>query len=283
MKISKIQRTAKGLIKITKPVNILFAMMMQFFVYLCIVPEDLHDFVRSGMMSVSMALVMAAGYLINAYYDIKIDMVNRPHRVVVGKYLSRRKVMLFHVLFSVAGIVLGFLADFWIGMLDVGLVFLLWLYSNQLKRIALVGNMLLAFLSTCILWSVGVFIHSLPPQVLVYSVFAFFLETNRHLLKDIVDYKGDETYGVKTLPVIVGTYATKQVIYLLAGLGIVISLIWAVILQNIMLLVAFMVLSVMVLVLMVRLYFADRRTHFRFLANACKVILVLGIATIWIS
>lgn len=37
--------------------------------------------------------IAAAGYIINDYFDINIDQVNKPKSVVVGAYISRRWVI----------------------------------------------------------------------------------------------------------------------------------------------------------------------------------------------
>jgi 4-hydroxybenzoate polyprenyltransferase len=273
----------KGLIKITKPLNIFYAMVTQLFVYIWAVPDQNHNFIEFIPVSISMAAVMAAGYLINAYYDVKIDMVNRPKKVVIGRYLSRRRVMVFHAFFSALGVGLGFFANYRIGLLNLCLLFLLWLYSNALKRTALLGNMTLAFLSTSILWSVCVHSQVFNYAVVIYSVFAFFIETIRHLLKDIIDFKGDEVHGVATYPVKYGILGTKRVIYGLSALGYLLSLGFVFYAQNSALSYGFSALGILLVIFLYKLYFADRKKHFSFLINLCKATIFLGVLSIFIS
>ncbi len=273
----------KGIFRITKPINIFYAAITQTFVYIKVVPEEQQNFISFAFVTLSMALVMAAGYLINAYYDVKIDMVNRPKKVIIGKYLSRRRVMIFHAIFSVLAVVLGFWVSSRIGILNIILLFLLWLYSNSLKRTPIWGNMLLAFLSTSILWSVCIYSSIFHIPVVVYSVFAFFIETIRHLLKDILDFKGDQLHGVNTLPIKIGILGTKRFIYLLSFLGYGISILYLIFVGNMALVYIFSLLGIMLIIFWYRLWWADRKKHFKVLINICKASIFLGVISLFIA
>jgi hypothetical protein len=99
------------------------------------------------LLSVSTVMIAAAGYIINDYYDIKIDFINKTDRVVIGKSITRRYAILFHTILSGLGILIGAYVSLWIGAVNVISVFLLWLYSNLLKRLPFVGNLSVAFLT----------------------------------------------------------------------------------------------------------------------------------------
>ena len=92
-------------------------------------------------------MIAAAGNVINDYYDIKIDYVNRPNQVVVGRYLKRRAILFIHAGFNTLGILGGFLISWQIGLVNILAAGLLWLYSNQLKRLPLWGNLTVAILT----------------------------------------------------------------------------------------------------------------------------------------
>ncbi|HRG11438.1 MAG TPA: UbiA family prenyltransferase, partial [Cyclobacteriaceae bacterium] len=92
------------------------------------------------VLAVSTAIIAAAGYIINDYYDIKIDLINKPDRVVIGKGITRRYALFFHTFLSVTGIALGFLLGLRMAAIHVISAFLLWWYSNNLKRQPFIGN-----------------------------------------------------------------------------------------------------------------------------------------------
>jgi 4-hydroxybenzoate polyprenyltransferase len=167
------------------------------------------------LLSLSTVMIAAAGYIINDYYDIKIDFINKPDRVVIGKSITRRYAILFHTVLSGLGILIGAYVSLWIGAVNIISVFLLWLYSNLLKRLPFVGNLSVAFLTGLSLVLVDLYYHSGNYMIYIYASFAFFMTLIREIIKDMEDLKGDNSFGCKTLPIIWGTRKTKQMIYFL--------------------------------------------------------------------
>src|SRR6185436_376966 len=132
--------TLKALIKVTRFWNLLIIALAQLFTAYCLVGYFSVLSWKLYALSVSTTLIAAAGYIINDYYDIKIDLINKPDRVVVGKSMRRRYALFFHWLLSLMGVSLGFLLDWKIGLINTFSGFLLWWYSNFLKRKPFVGN-----------------------------------------------------------------------------------------------------------------------------------------------
>lgn len=186
-----------------------------------------HSFVLMLMASI---LIAAAGYIINDYFDINIDQVNKPKKVVVSLIISRRWVIFWHSAFSLTGIYLTSIAlpfhEFWhIHLANLLSILLLWFYSTHFKKQLLVGNILIAFLTA---WSIGVvYFSKFPIQELfypslavgitlrlfklmvLYTSFAFVLTLIREALKDVEDMEGDAKFGCKTMPIVWGIKPTK--------------------------------------------------------------------------
>src|SRR5690606_10378011 len=102
---------------------------------------------RLYLLVFATVLITAAGYMINDYYDVKIDYVNRPHEVIVGKGIKRRVAIFMHSVLNFTPIGLGFLASPKIAAVNFFAACLLWVYSNQLKREPFIGNLTVAFLT----------------------------------------------------------------------------------------------------------------------------------------
>lgn len=177
---------------------------------------------RLFLLSLSTILIAAGGYSINDYYDVKIDLINKPERVVVGKALSRRTVLVLHTLLTLTGIGIGFLLSWYIGLLHFGSSFLLWLYSNALKRLPFIGNLAVAILTGLSIYVVNILLPPLLATVSIYALFAFFITLIREIIKDMEDLKGDNTFGCRTLPIVWGLRPTKVFIY---GLIVVFALV----------------------------------------------------------
>ncbi len=186
--------------------------------------------------------IAAAGYIINDYFDINIDQVNKPKRVVVGSFISRRWVIFWHLLFSVMGIYISTIAfpfkQYWhIHLSNLLTILLLWFYSTNFKKDFLIGNVVISLLTA---WSIAVVYFSkftiqeithpvisdtanfrFAKLMVVYSVFAFILTLVREALKDMEDMEGDKKFGCKTLPIVWGLKPTK--VYISVWLIVVIA------------------------------------------------------------
>lgn len=224
-------------------------------------------------------IITSAGYLINDYYDVKIDYVNKPDRVKVGRILKRRWVIAGHTALNLLGIAIGFYISPVIGMINFFAAFFLWLYSNLLKRLPFVGNFVIAMLTGTTLFLVGEYFGEREYLVITYAVFAGFITLIREIIKDMEDMKGDERFGCKTLPIIWGIANTKKFIYLLIILfGITVVLMISSI--SVVLPVA---LTVTLIFLIFALAKADTIREYHRLSTYCKVIMLLGvISMIWI-
>lgn len=205
----------QALIRLTRLRNLLIIAVAQYFTAWYLISHDTWYDTRLLILSLSTMIIAAGGYSINDYYDVKIDLINKPERVVVGKNLSRRQALLIHSVLSLTGTAMGFLLSWPIGLVNFTAGFLLWLYSNALKRMPFVGNLAVALLTGLSVLVVNLLFLPIQTLVLVYVLFAFFMTLIREIIKDMEDLKGDDTFGCRTLPIIWGLRPTKVFIYLL--------------------------------------------------------------------
>lgn len=231
------------------------------------------------LMVSATVIITSAGYLINDYYDIKIDYVNKPQRVQVGRLLKRRWVIAGHTALNLLGIAIGFYISPVIGIINFFAAFFLWLYSNLLKRLPFVGNLVIALLTGTTLFLVGEYFGEKEYLIFTYAVFAAFITLIREIIKDMEDLKGDERFGCKTLPIIWGIANTKKFIYLI----ILIFGITVILMIGSISLVLPITLTITLIFLIFALAKADTVREFHRLSTFCKVIMLLGvISMIWI-
>lgn len=222
-------------------------------------------------------MIAAAGYIINDYYDIKIDLVNKPERVVIGHGITRRYAILLHSLLSLAGVAIGMLLDWRIGLVNFISAFLLWWYSNDLKRQPFIGNMVVALLTAMAIVIVDALFKTGNYLIFIYAVFAFFMTLIREIIKDMEDLKGDDTFGCKTLPIVWGLRKTKFLIYLIIMLFSGIVLLINIILVNLPIGYFLFFLFTPLVILLITLIRADTKKDFARLSSFCKLILLLGV------
>jgi 4-hydroxybenzoate polyprenyltransferase len=227
----------------------------------------------------STVMIAAAGYIINDYYDIKIDLINKPDRVVIGKTITRRYAIFFHTIISVTGVGMGLLINWKVGAVNFVSVFLLWLYSNNLKRLPLIGNLVVSLLTGLSIFLLSFLYEQYLPLVMTYSLFAFFMTLIREIVKDMEDMKGDTTFGCRTLPIVWGIRKTKSFLY---GTILVFSflVLWLDYQQLKISWIYFIpLLFVPMSILFYRLLKADTKKEFYQLSQLCKIIMLLGICS----
>lgn len=211
----------RGLFRISRPINLLMVGFAQFMTAYFLVGSDnaglpvLQDY-KLYLIIISTLIITAAGYMINDYYDVKIDYVNRPNEVVVGKGIKRRVIILLHTILNFTAIGLGYLVSPKIAFINFVVAFLLWGYSNQLKREPFIGNVTVAFLTGLSIYIIAIHYQKAELLVLTFAIFAFFLNLIREIIKDIEDRQGDRKHGCRTLPIVLGFRKTKAVIFLIA-------------------------------------------------------------------
>lgn len=267
----------EAVLKLTRFGNLTIIGLAQYFTAAFLIDKSKIFDLELFLLSCSTILIAAAGYIINDYYDVKIDFINKPERVVIGRSIARRYAILFHVAFSFLGILIGVYLSLRVGALNILSVFLLWLYSNNLKRLPLIGNVTVAFLTGLSIYMVEVYYRTGNSLVLIYSSFAFFMTLIREIIKDMEDLKGDNTFGCKTLPIIWGIRKTKLVIYIILTVFSITVLVLNYFYVGLSIYYFLLCLFVPLLILLLRLIRADRMKDFAWLSTFSKVIMLLGI------
>ncbi|GMQ27014.1 geranylgeranylglycerol-phosphate geranylgeranyltransferase [Algoriphagus sp. oki45] len=273
--------SVRGLFRISRPINLLLVAFAQGMTAYFLVETNaqglpvLQDY-RLYLLILSTVIITAAGYMINDYYDVKIDYVNRPHEVVVGKVIKRRVVLVLHTVFNFTAIGLGYLIAPRMALINFFAAFLLWLYSNRLKREPFIGNLTVAFLTGLAIYLVAFYYQKNELLVFTYSMFAFFLNLIREIIKDIEDRPGDRKHGCRTLPIVIGFRKTKQVIFAIAitFVGAILTVTFQI--NNSHLFVFFGVLGIVFCLFMWKVYRSDRKNHFTQLSAWAKILMLMG-------
>lgn len=222
-------RLITAFFKLVRWPNLIFIVLTQLLFYYCIYlplyqSEKLPLLLWLIMASVFIA---AAGYIINDYFDLNIDQINKPEKNVLNTIINRRWAIVWHLLLSLLGIASTILAvgfgKWYLIIANVFCVALLWLYSTSFKRQLLIGNIVISLLAA---WTVLILFFAQVPfneafnskndltikffrLAFLYGGFAFVISLVREAIKDIEDREGDAQYGCQTLPVYAGTRATK--------------------------------------------------------------------------
>lgn len=267
----------ESFLRLTRAWNLVIIVFAQYFTAYFLAKADvLHD-LRLFLLSLSTVLIAAGGYVINDYYDVKIDYVNNPERVVVGKTIHRRFAILFHIALSALGIFVGLFISWKLALVNFLSVAVLWFYSNLLKRLPFIGNFTVALLTSASIAVIILLYNTHVVLILIYALFSFFMTLVREIIKDMEDLKGDNTYGCKTLPIVWGIRKTKIALYLLILFFSVTVVVINQLYVKLDVIYFVMLLFVPLAWLVTRLVRADTKKDYGWLSSFCKVIMLLGI------
>jgi 4-hydroxybenzoate polyprenyltransferase len=253
------------------------------------------------LLSASSVLIAAAGYAINDYFDLNIDRVNKPQRMVVEKVIKRRWTILWHWILSGIGMALSVYVS-WrirnpiIAAANLGCVVLLYFYSTTFKKKLLIGNIVISLLTAWVILVLFVCearittdpaLREISARIfkfaIVYGSFAFIISLVREVVKDIEDRDGDEKYGCRTMPIVWGVNVAK----VFAGT-------WLVVLIGALIIFQFYVLQkawwqlILYSILMIdlpcvwllrKLYEAQSKEQYHRLSNVIKGVMLTGICS----
>lgn len=247
-------------IRLTRPLNLLIIIVSMYglgWYFDDIRNESTQNGVASFtffLLVLSTTMIAAAGNIINDYFDVRADRINKPDKLIIGKHVKRRVAIVTHwtinfSAFSIATYLSWKLDTFWYLFIHLLSINLLWYYSSFFKRKFLIGNIIVAGLTALVPLLVGLyFFHnqslefaqqasifpfknvSVDSFVVYLSIgfagFAFLLNLAREIVKDVEDVKGDQLIHAKTIPIKLGTQKTKWIISIvlltsLFGIGFV--------------------------------------------------------------
>lgn len=295
--------------------NLLIIALTQYFVrYFIIKPILVSNNAVLQISNIDFALfvlatvfIAAAGYIINDYYDVDIDMRNKPDAVLLGTEISLNSADVLHKAFNIIGITIGTYVSYRIGALQLAMTFVivtmvLWFYSFKYKRVFFTGNLavsLLTAISLLIVWMFEFFalqqnsinfIYASKAFRLIniylfsYALFAFITNLIREIIKDIEDIEGDGEDGCTTIPIVIGIKKTKIIVLSL----IIIELLLTAVVQYYLYSqgLYYIILTLLIAVQSPLFYLitivarASKKNDYSFASSIAKTCMLLGLLTI---
>ena len=248
------------------------------------------------LLVISTLLITVGGYIINDFFDLKTDSINKPSAVIIGKIISKKTALNLYYILSVIGLVVGIILSYSIDKIYFSLIFLvviagLYFYSKSLKSKLIIGNVVVSVFIALSVFIVVLF-EILPSQlenilvkeliqiVSFYTIFAFLINLIREIIKDIEDINGDFNQNMKTLPIVLGRKRVQNILIVLsAGTLIVFSFFLKVLFFSNKLIVIYSVFFIIspLLYFIYKLYQAETKKDFSKLSKLLKWILIFGL------
>jgi len=247
--------------------------------------------------------IAAGGYIINNVFDQETDLINKPQNVVVGKFISENAAYNIYATMNIIGVGIAFYLSNYLGHPGLSTLFIvvagtLYLYASSLKRGLLVGNLIVAIISSLSILVIGLFdlypiiteenrlaMATLFEVMLDYALFCFIISFIRELVKDLEDVDGDYNTGMRTLPIVLGVDRTAKLIFGLSIIPILILLYYTsayYIVNKLYFATAYTLLLIIgpLIYFTIKMWSARTKKHFHHLSNVLKLVLFFGILSI---
>ncbi len=250
------------------------------------------------LLSAASILIAAAGYIINDYFDVNIDLVNKPSKLIIGKYIRRRWAIALHIIFSTLGFLIscyvGYrLRNFYIPAINLLAILALWFYSTTFKKKLLIGNIIISLLISWVIFVLTIseyrfrfvpndhYWKNLIKLSFIYGGFAFIISIIREVIKDMEDMPGDAKYGCTTMPIVWGIQVSKVfvAVWLVVTICVVVAIQFYVIQLGWWLSALYSLLAIILPLIWVlrKLYLAQTVADFHKLSTVVKLVMLTGI------
>jgi len=215
-----------ALLSLVRWYNIFFLALAQYLAVIFVLNEpsnwrtilldpSVHAIVFASLFSV------AGGYIINNFYDLEKDLINRPNKTLYEKILRQSTALRLYILFTLTGLALGVYVSFNVFLFFAAFNFSLWFYSHKLKKITFLGNFMAAILSITPFFAIFLYFRLEDLVILTYVSFLLLVIFIREIIKDLEALKGDVILGYPTLPVVLGLKRTKWLVAVFTFSGLI--------------------------------------------------------------
>ncbi|TCK64856.1 4-hydroxybenzoate polyprenyltransferase [Winogradskyella wandonensis] len=254
-----------------------------------------------ALLVIATVSIAAGGYIINDIEDVEADKVNKPNHVIIGKHISEKFATYLFIALNFIGVIAGFFLSNAIDKPSFFVLFILvssvlYLYATYLKKIIVIGNVIIAALVSFSLLIVGVF--DLIPVVSItnassqyffldlikdYALFAFMLNFLRELIKDIEDIDGDYKIGVNSIPIVFGRQCATKLVFGLSLIPLVLIIIYLTknLYQQTLALIYVLVFIIAPMIYSsIKIYNAEHKTDYKHVSSILKLVMLFGVLSL---
>jgi 4-hydroxybenzoate polyprenyltransferase len=314
----------KGYLRLIRLPNLLIIVLTQYMIRLFLMQPILN---LSGMylrmsdwefalLVFATVCIASAGYIINDYFDVAIDTINKPNKTIVGTQVSKQTAGTLHAVLSGVGVAIGIFIAWRCKILMAGgalfalSVIALWYYSASFKSQFLIGNLLVSLLAALVVFMIPLF--DLPPIIsyyqkllaqqktdfgttaittllvwtTCYSTAAFLLTMSREIIKDMEDMEGDKVFGRKTLPIVLGIKITKTIVLfsvLLVMVGVAYIMVHQYKAGDGYAFVYFLLtIQFPLLIVFIKIIYSHTKNQFHLIGNTLKWIMLFGLCFLFL-
>lgn len=205
-----------GLLSIIRWPNVLFTALTQYIAAIYIFTpnkghwEVLKDFELHFIVAAS-ALIVAGGFIINSFYDLEKDLINRPHKALFDRIVSKSFCLNTYFVLNVLGLGFALIASWRVFIFFSAFAFGLWFYSHKLQKIPVIRELTASILSVLSVFSIVLYYQHLNWVMLLYGGLFMCLLLNREIIKNLKNIDGDIAVGNSSISTQWGEKVSKNI------------------------------------------------------------------------
>jgi len=228
----------------------------------------------------SSATVIASGYIINNFYDSEKDLINRPKKTMLDRFVSQRTKLSVYFILNFAAVFFASYVSFKAVVFFSIYIFMIWLYSHRLKKILFLGNLVASILTITPFFVVFVYYKNFEIVIFIHATFLYLMIVMRELVKDLENLKGDLVLNYKTIPVVYGEKWSKFFLSVLTVIAIIPIMLLTTRFNTGLMDYYFYISLVLLIFFLLFLYFSSAKWQYLLLHNILKLIIVAGVFSI---
>ena len=232
------------------------------------------------MLVMASSATIAAGYIINNFYDSEKDLINRPQKSMLDRLVSQNTKLSFYFVLNLIALIFASYVSFRAAVFFALYIVAIWLYSHRFKKMPMTGNLISSLLTVTPFFAIFIYYQNFEPVVFMHAIFLFLLIAMKELVKDLENIKGDLALDYRTVPVVYGEY-TSKIMFSILDIFTVIAAFALINFFEIGHMYYYFYLSVMLLLLLLLLLWrSNGRVQYLWVHNILKIIIVAGIISI---
>ena len=171
--------------------------------------------VNLWLIVLATVLSVAAGYIINAFFDQEKDLINRPQKTLLEQNISERSKLIGYFTFNGVALLVASSVSQKSVLFFCAYIVSMALYSGFLKRYLFVGNLVSAALTVLPFFAITVYFKNFTMEIFTLASYLLLLISIKELVKDLCNIRGDLSNNYKTIPTVYGEVQVKGLISLL--------------------------------------------------------------------
>lgn len=223
------------------------------------------------------ALSAAAGYIINNFYDLEKDSIDRPLTHYIERFISQKFKLNVYLILNTLGLIVAYGVSWRVLLFFLVYQVLVWFYSHKINKLALINNVYSVVLMIFPFFALFIYYENFSNIIFLHAGFLFLLLLITDIIKDLTSFTADVIYNYSTIPVIYGEGLTKKIISILVIINSALAIYMSYDSEIGYMRYFFMFSSILMLLLLIPLFTSKSKTTYKILHLIFKLLIGFGI------